>query len=99
RPEYRTALRNNTPKQAFRKRRDHELTCVDRACGLAEQGDIVWIAAELGDISLNPSKRSELIQQTIIAGAVARRFRRQLRVTKKSEDTQPIIQGHQDHAT
>ncbi len=42
----------------------------ERAGGLAGDGDLVRVAAEAGDVFLHPGEGGELVELTVVAGAV-----------------------------
>ena len=63
----RTALPNGFVEQALRQGRRHQQAHRLRAGRLAEDGDVAWIAAELGNIRLHPFQGRDLVKQTEVA--------------------------------
>ena len=75
------------------ERRGHQDADCHCTGGLAEDGDIVRIAAKAGDIGFDPAQRCELILQAVIA---RRRFRIEIGMGEKAEDTQAIVEADDD---
>ena len=65
---------------------------------LAEDRDIVRIAAKGCDIVANPGEGCDLVEQAVIARHAARIICTQRRVRDIAEHTQAIIDGDQNHA-
>ena len=64
---------------------------------LSEDGHIVGITAKLGDVSLDPLQRLDLIQDTVVAGHTVRTLSRELAIRHETEDAQTIIDGDEHH--
>src|SRR5258708_35485846 len=58
----------------------------------------LWIAAKSLNVFPHPAQRRDLIEHRVVAGSMMLRLGGQLRMRKKSEDTQPGIDAHQNHA-
>ena len=67
------ALADRLLEQALRQRRCHQRADRERSRRLAEDRDVVGIAAEGRDVLLHPLQRGDLIQQAVVARGVARR--------------------------
>jgi len=78
-------------KQPARQRRCRECAHGGGADGLAEQGDASGVAAELGDIGLNPAQRSDQVEPAVVAGDALIGFRAELRVGQKAKAPKTII--------
>src|SRR5262249_29640470 len=64
----------------------------------AEDGDVVRIASERGDVVLDPLQREILIEVAVVAGGMLWRFGGQFRYGEQTEDAQAIVEGNQDQA-
>ena len=90
-----TALADGPVKEAARQRaRLHHGNAVG-AGGLAEDGDVVRIAAEFRDVVPYPLEGLDLIAKTLVAGDAVRVLRAQFRVGEESEAAQPVVE--RDH--
>jgi hypothetical protein len=67
------------------------------ARGLAEDGDAAGIAAEAGDVALDPAQRGLLVHQAVVARRAAR-LGGEGRVGQEAERAQPVVDGDDDHA-
>ena len=66
------------------------------ASALAEDHDVVRVAAELGDILLDPLQGLDLVEDTVVAGHTVRAFGGELRVGQEAEHTEAVVDGHED---
>jgi hypothetical protein len=96
--EWRAAFRDGFLEEAARERRGHEDSGIDRAGGLAEDGDVVGIAAEAGDVVVDPVEGEDLIHQAVVAGGVVRGFARELGMSEEAEDVEAVVDGDDEHA-
>lgn len=69
-----------------------------RACGLAEDSDIVGVTAERCDVFVDPLQGEDLIQEAVIAGGVLRGFDGECRMSEKAEDAEAVIDRHDKDA-
>ena len=65
--------------------------------GLAGDGHVARIAAELIDVALHPTQCGLLIHQPVVAGRAAR-SRRQRRVSEEPERTEAVVDGDDDRS-
>ena len=65
------------------------------ACGLSEDGDVLGITAEIGDVALHPLEAGELIQHAEV-GRCIRRFRRQFGMAEESEHVDAVCDRDKD---
>lgn len=93
-----TTLKNGTVKEADGKRRSDEIADVECAGRLARDGDLMGVAAKLDDVPLHPVERGELIELTIISGAMFRGFSGELRCSVKPKDSQAVVDADDDDA-
>ena len=63
---------------------------------LPDDGNVVRIAAEPGDVVANPLQRRDLVEQAIVAGRPGFGFRRKLRMGEKSQRPEPVIEIDDD---
>ena len=68
------------------------------AGALAEDHHVVRIAAELGDVLLDPLQALDHVQDTVVAGHAVRAFGRQLGMGQEAEDAEAVVDGHEHHA-
>ena len=71
RPSRRRTARSPSANRPARRRRHHQRQHVRAAGGLAEDGDVVRIAAERGDVALHPLQRRDLVHQTVVGQRLA----------------------------
>ena len=64
---------------------------------LAHNGHIVGIAAELGDIALDPFKRLDPVQHSIVSRSSTCRLSRQFGMSKETKNTDTIVDADIDH--
>src|SRR6185436_10960009 len=69
-----------------------------RSRGLAHDRDVARITAEARDIALDPLQRRDLIEESVVAGRVLRRFGSQLGMREKAERADAIRQRDVDDA-
>jgi hypothetical protein len=96
--EWRAAFRDGFLKEAASERRGHEDSRIDRAGGLAEDGDIVGVAAETGDVVVDPLEGKDLIHEAVVARGVVRGFAGELGMSEEAEDVKAVIDGDDEHA-
>ena len=85
-------------KQALGQRRRH-LRADGKGTGrLAENGDIVRVAAKGRDVAPHPLDGSQFIQQSVVAGCVVGILRGQLLGGEETKNAQPVIHGDHQHA-
>ena len=66
---------------------------------LTDDRDVVWIAAECGDVLLDPFERSELVHVAVIAQQAVVLVRlRQRRMGERAEAPDPIVRADEQHA-
>ena len=65
--------------------------------GLAEDGDVVRVAPEGGDVPLHPGDARLLVQVAEVGGLVGG-LGSELRVGQEAEHVHPVVDAHQDHA-
>ena len=65
--------------------------------GLAEDGDVVRVAPESGDVPLHPGDARLLVQVAEVGGLVGG-LGGELRVGQEAEHVDPVIDAYQDHA-
>ena len=82
------------PGEGTRLQRRHRR----RARGLAGYRDVVGIAAELRDVALDPLQRRDLIEETVVARRMMRRFGRQLRMGEEAQGADPVVEVDEDDA-
>ena len=63
---------------------------------LAENHHVVRIAAELGDVFLDPFQDLDLVQGAPVAGGVLRILGRDLRMGEEAERAHAVVESHQD---
>ena len=69
------------------------------ARALAEDGDVLRVAAEGRDVALHPLQRRDLVHQAVVADRLARPGGLgQRRVGEVAERAQPVVDGHHHHA-
>ena len=68
------------------------------ACGLAEDGDVVRIPTERGDVGTNPLERLDLIPVALVARNTFGALGRQFGMRKEAETTETIVDRHHDRA-
>ena len=73
-------------EQATRERTRLQIVDSHRAGRLADQRDVGGIAAECGNVPLDPLQHDDLIEKSPVAAGVVRRFRGQCRRSKEPED-------------
>src|SRR5271170_3515749 len=83
-------LSNSFDKKSARERRSHLRTHRERTSRLTKDCDVLRISAERSNVLLHPLQRRSLVHQAVVAGSMMRRLRSQLRMNKKSEDTEAI---------
>ena len=83
-------------KQPSRRRQCQQVADAHATGGLAEDGDIAGITAEMRDVVAHPGQRLDLIEQPLIAGGrdATVRHRGQRR---EAQDSQPIVDGDHHH--
>src|SRR5277367_915711 len=84
-------------KKPSRERRSHLRTHRERARRLTKDRHVLRITTERSNVLLHPLQRRRLIHQTVVPRSMMHRLCRQLRMNKKSEDTQPIVHRHNNH--
>ena len=92
---YRTALRNRFLKQAFRARRHHQVIDGYAAGRMAEDRDIIRIAAKCADIFLHPFERRDLVHESVVHQQFTGLQTRHGRMCKAAEKSHPVIDRHQ----
>ena len=84
-------------EQTLRQRRRH-LRADGKGTGrLAEDGDIVRVAAKGGDIAPHPLDGSQLVHQSVVARCVVWILRGQLLGGEETKNAQPVIHGDNQH--
>ena len=83
-------------EQSFRQRRGHQDGDRDRARRLPEHRDALRIAAEGGDVALDPLEGRDLVQQTIVAGGMLGGLGRQHRVREEAKDPDTVVEADDD---
>jgi hypothetical protein len=96
RHEIGAALSQCTLKQTLGQGRSHERADRAGACRLSRHGYAVRIPTECRDVRANPFQGGDLIEQAKIAGLAG--LRAQFGMRKKTENSQPMIDGHNDRA-
>lgn len=66
------------------------------SAGLAENRDVIGIAAELGDVPIHPAKGMHDVEHAYFARGSEIRAA-QLRQIEEAEGVQPVINGHYNH--
>ena len=59
--------------------------------GLAEQQDVLWVAAEGCDVGLHPRERRALVEETVVPGCIAALLR-QRRMRQETEGAESVVQ-------
>ena len=93
-----TALYDHIPHHALRKGRRHQVLHAGGSCTLSENGDVVGVAAKLRDVLAHPFQGCHLVVGAVVARRAVGRLCRQLWVGKKTEDTQAVVDGNENHA-
>jgi len=88
RAKRRHKLGDPAPDQTLGQRRSGQRVDGAASRRLPEHGDLVRIAAELGDVLLHPLERRKLVQRPIVAGGAMFGFGGQLRMRKPAKDAQ-----------
>ena len=81
-------------RQRTRQQIDHR----QPARRLAHDGDVAGIAAERGDVLLDPFERCDLVEQTVIARYAVGRLRAQFRMRHPAQYPQPVVDRDEDDA-
>lgn len=68
------------------------------ARGLAGDGDMAWIAAESGNVSLHPFERGELVEISVVAELSGLALPCQLREGKEAKSSQPVVETDKDNS-
>ena len=68
------------------------------AGALAEDHHVIGIAAELGDILLDPLQALDHVQDTVVTGNAVRALGGKLRMSEEAEDAETVVDGHEDDA-
>ena len=76
------------------QRRHHVDAGVLRARGLAAKGDVVLVAAELGDVALHPFQHGLLVEDAVVAEEMAFVIQRGMR--QQAHQVQAILEGDDD---
>ena len=84
-------------EQAVAKRGSHQGTNAHGACGLAEDGDVVRVAAEGANVVLYPLQSRKFVQQAVVAAGAMFRLGAQCRVGEKSPRSKAVVDAHYDH--
>ena len=81
-------------EQAGGERRNHVDAGVERARRLAANGDVVLVAAELGDVALHPFQHGLLVENAVIGEEMA--FVVQGRMREKAHEVQAVFHRDDD---
>ena len=65
---------------------------------LAEDRDIVGIAAEGGDVALHPLQAGDLVEQAVVARGMLRQFGGERGMGEEAQHADAIVDRHHDHA-
>ncbi len=82
----------------LRERRSHLRADGKRTGRLAEDGDVVRVAAKGRDVALHPLDSRQFVEQPVVAGRVVGILRGQFRGGEETENAQPVIHGDNQHA-
>src|SRR5437899_5229729 len=82
----RPTLSDSPVKQPFGTRHGKQRADAHGASRLAEDGDVLWIAAEGSDVLLHPLEGSDLVEQGAVGVSLAQ--------IEEAVDTDTIIDGH-----
>ncbi len=93
------AFRDGLCKQPTGFRRSHQIKHTQAARGFARNGHVPRIATERADIVLDPFERSDLIEESVIAGDVQRRFCAQLWMGQPAQNPQPVVDRDDNDAS
>jgi hypothetical protein len=83
-------------EQAFGDRRAEQPADHGGAGGLAEDRDVVRIAAERRDVLLHPLQHGDRVTERLVARRVAARLLRQLRVREEAERAEAVVEVDED---
>src|SRR5262249_55600726 len=81
-------------KQALGQGRGDQEADIERARRFTEYRDQSGISAKCRDVLPHPAERGDLIKQTVVAGRVRSGLLRQLRMRKKAEYVETVVDGH-----
>src|SRR5436305_150578 len=89
-------LRDSPPEETLRLRRGQQRSHAHATSGLAEDRDVVGVAAERLDVVARPLERRDLVKGAEVAGAY--RAWEALVEIEKTERVQAVVDRHQDDA-
>ena len=69
-----------------------------RTGGFACDRDLVGIAAESGDVALDPLQRGDKVEKAVGAGRVMLGFGGELGMGEEAQRIEPMVHGHDDNA-
>ncbi len=68
------------------------------ACGFAGDRDLVGIAAESGNVALDPLQRGDKVEKAVGAGRMMLGFGGELGMREKAQRIEPMVDGDDDDA-
>ncbi len=93
-----SALFDGAREQPLAQWGDQHHAGIVAAGGLAEDGHVGRVAAELFDVLLYPLEGGDNVHQRVVARSAMRRFGGEFRMRQESEQAQAILDGHHDDA-
>src|SRR5262249_13011333 len=88
------AFPDRARKQSLGQGRGDQQADVERAGRFTKYRDLSGISAKCRDVLLHPPQRADLIKQTVVAGCVRSGLSGQLRMRKKAEYVETVVDGH-----
>src|ERR1700733_2346622 len=98
RREHRTALADDAREKPFGERRGHERARRMRTGGFASDRDLVGIASEGGDVTLDPLQRGDKVEKAVGAGRMMLGLGGELRMGEEAQRMEPVVHGDDNDA-
>src|ERR1700739_3515161 len=92
-----TTLANGPVEEAAREGRGDQRADRRRTGGFTKDGHVIGITAKCGDVLLDPLECGDLIEEAVVAGGVVTRLFGEIRMRKKSENTEAVIHANDQH--
>ena len=89
------ALGNDSFEETLASFDERQERDAGRACRLAENRHVVRIAAEPGDVLLNPPEGLQLVQQAEVAGLLEVLSARDPLEVHEAQEAEPVVNGHE----